>query len=354
MPPRKSKLGSEWLETSVRSTHYPEILFNLSKEDFYRKIIGAKHATSRNRSNAEKAVDKVFSRAVQDTFRTPNQKAVVAATELPKRQFTKELLFTTITKTKGGEKRKLQTIAYKISASKGTNLTTCKVEIHVHSRAELMEFFKDYYAEHIKNGLSFEYITKIHDRTRITTPRDSPLRQVPFPDVPDSRYGFFAAQVVASLLDTAQGGAMSCENLISVDDFAQVKAYLLVGEATRSDLRRLPMTGAATGIFSIDDAAAEKCSALVKLFTNLKHCAATVLGAVAGETSPADVSLAYSTLVCFDTVPYTHSHTVHTYSRIHAHRIRSGVTQQIHYVHNVGPQGFAAASMQGLHSLRPP
>jgi hypothetical protein len=60
MPPRKRKLVTEWLETSVRSTHYPEILFNLSREDFYRKIIGSKHATSRNRSNAEKAVDEVF------------------------------------------------------------------------------------------------------------------------------------------------------------------------------------------------------------------------------------------------------------------------------------------------------
>jgi hypothetical protein len=277
-------------------------------------------------------VDKVFSRAVQDTFRTPNQKAVVAAPELPERQFTREFVFTKITKTKGGEKSKLQTIAYKISATKGTNLTTCKVEIHVNSRAELMDFFKDYYAEHIKNGLSFEYITKIHD-ARITTPRDSPLKQVPFPDVPDANYCIFAAQVVASLLDTARGGAMSCENIINVDDFAQVKAYL-VGEATRSDLRRLPMTGAAAaGIFSIDDAAAEKCSALAKLFANLKHCAATVFGAVAGETSPADVSLAYCTLVCFDTVPYTHSHTVHTYSRMYTrtqNQIWSRVTQQIH------------------------
>jgi hypothetical protein len=148
---------------------------------------------------------------------------------------------------------------------------------------------------------------------------------------------------------------MSCENLITVEDFAHVKAYLLVGEATREGLKKLSMTGAATGIFSIDDAAAEECSALVKLFANLKQCAATVLGAVAGETSPAAVSLAYSTLVCFDTVPYTHcnSHTVHTlqpHVYIHAHRIRSGVTQQNKqntYVHNVGPQGFAAARMQG-------
>jgi hypothetical protein len=84
MPPRKKrKLGTEWLEISVRSTHYPAILFNLSREDFYRKIIGSKHATSRNRSNAEKAVDKVFSRAVKDTFRTPNQKAVVAERYFP-------------------------------------------------------------------------------------------------------------------------------------------------------------------------------------------------------------------------------------------------------------------------------
>ena len=315
----------------MRST-YPEILFNLSREDFYRKIIGSKHATSRNRSNAEIAVDKVFSRAVNETFRTPIQKAVVAATKLPERQFTSEFVFTKITKTKGGEKRELQTIAYKISAIKGTNLTTCKVEIHVESRAELMEFFKDYYAEHMKNGLSFEYITKIHDAPPISTPsvRDSPLKKVPLPDVPDANYCIFAAQVVASLLDTARGGAMSCENLITVDDFAQVKKYLLE-ETTRSDLRRLPMTGAATGIFSIDDTAAEKCSALVKLFTNLRHCAATVLGAVAGET--ADVSLAYSTLVCFDTVPYTHSHTVHTYSRMYTrtqNQIWSRVTQQIH------------------------
>ena len=193
MPPKKKKLATEkleWLETGLRSAHYPEILFNLSRDDFYRNIIGSQHATSRNRSNAEIAVDKVFSRAVNETFRTPIQKAVVAATKLPERQFTSKFVFTKITKTKRGEKRELQTIAYKISAIKGTNLTTCKVEIHVESRAELMEFFKDYYAEHMKNGLSFEYITKIHDG-RIATPRDSPLRQVPFPDVPDSRYVFF-------------------------------------------------------------------------------------------------------------------------------------------------------------------
>jgi hypothetical protein len=335
MPAKKRKLvGTElvWLETSVRSTHYPEILFNLSREDFYKKLLGPKHIKPRNQRNAEKAVDKVFSRAVQDTFRTPNQ-AVVAATKSvqPEHEITKIHTFTKITKRKSVDVPQERTVTYKISASKRTNINTWKVEIHSGSRVELMEFFKDYYAEDIKNGLSFQYITKIHDG-RIATPRDSPLRRVPFPDVPDSGYGFFAAQVVASLLDTSQGGAMSCENLITVDDFAHVKDYLL-GETTRSDLSRLSMTGAATGIFSIDDAAAEKCSALAKLFANLKHCAATVFGAVAGETSPADVSLAYCTLVCFDTVPYTHSHTVHTYSRMYTrtqNQIWSRVTQQIH------------------------
>jgi hypothetical protein len=339
MPAKKRKLvGTEldWLETSVRSTHYPEILFNLSREDFYKEMLGPKHSEPRKQRAAEKAVDHVFSRAVQNTFRTPNQ-AVVAATksvesEHSEHEITKIHTFTKITKTKRGDVSELRNVIYKISASKRTNINTCKVEIHSGSRVELMEFFKDYYAEDIKNGLSFQYITKIHDG-RIATPRDSPLRQVPFPDVPDSRYGFFAAQVVASLLDTAQGGAMSCESLINAEDFAHVKAYLLVGKATREGLKRLPMTGAATGIFSIDDAAAKKCSALVKLFANLKHCAATVFGAVAGETSPADVSLAYCTLVCFDTVPYTHSHTVHTYSRMYTrtqNQIWSRVTQQIH------------------------
>jgi hypothetical protein len=292
-------------------------LFNLPKKEFYQKILRRKNHVHVTWSQKE-AVNNVFSTAVQETFRAPNY-ATLGAAQAHAVERIKDF---------NG-----QSIRYKLSAACGANFASCKVEIHSGSRAALMDFFEDFYIEHMKNALSFTKVTKVYDATKPQQTRKSPLQSIQVPDVPDSKYCFFAAQVAVSLRDTAQGGAMSCENLINVDDFAHVKAYLLVGKATRSDLRRLSMTGAATGIFSIDDAAAKKCSALVKLFANLKHCAATVFGAVAGETSPADVSLAYCTLVCFDTVPYTHSHTVHTYSRMYTrtqNQIWSRVTQQIH------------------------